>query len=129
MRLGMMIAAVVLAAASPVWAQQRGGGLDRLVAMDANGDGAITRAEAEAARTAQFNRLDTDHDGYLSQAERAAAPGGGRMLNQLPDGDSDGRISRTEMMAAPYRGFDRLDADGNGTLSAQEIETARARAS
>jgi hypothetical protein len=31
-------------------------------------------------------------------------------------------------MAAPYRGFDRLDADGDGTLSAQELEAARARA-
>jgi len=129
MRLGMVIAAAVLAVATSVWAQQRGGGVDMLMAMDANGDGVITRAEAEAARTAQFNRLDTNEDGYLSQAERSAAPRAARMLNRLPDGDSDGRISRAEMMAAPYRGFDRLDADGNGTLSAQEIETARARAS
>ena len=128
MRLGMMMAAAVLAAATPVWAQQ-GGGADRLMAMDANGDGAITRAEAVAARGAQFNRLDADDDGYLSQAERAAAPGGGRLLSRVPDSDGDGRLSRAEMMAAPYRGFDRLDADGNGTLSAQEIETARAGAS
>jgi hypothetical protein len=128
MRLGMMMAAAVLAAATPVWAQQRGG-LDRIMAMDANGDGAITRGEAESARGTQFDRLDTDDDGYLSQGERAAAPGGGRMLNRITDGDGDGRLSRAELMAAPYRGFDRLDADGNGTLTAQELEAARARAS
>ena len=128
MRLGMMMAAAVLAAATPVWAQQGGLGLERLRAMDANGDGAITRAEAAAVRGAQFSRLDTDGDGYLSQAERSAAPGGGRLLSRIPDGDSDSRISRAEFMAAPYRGFDRLDADGDGTLSAQELEAARARA-
>ena len=123
MRLGMMMAAV-LAAATPGWAQQAGGS-DSVMAMDANGDGAITRAEAAAARGAQFNRLDADGDGHLSQAERSAAPGGGRLLSRIPDGDGDGRLSRAEMMAAPYRGFDRLDADGNGTLSAQELAAAR----
>lgn len=128
MRIGMAAAAAVLAAATPVWAQQ-GGGLERLMAMDANGDGAITRAEAQAARRAQFGRLDTDGDGYLTQAERSAAPMGARMLAQIPDPDSDGRVSRDEMMAAPYRGFDRLDADGDGTIGAAEIEAARSRAS
>ena len=128
MRLSMMLAAAILAAATPALAQQRGG-LDRLMALDANGDGAVTRAEAQTARRLQFGRLDTDGDGYLSETERAAAPGGGRMLNQIPDPDGDGRISRDEMMAAPYRVFDRLDADSDGTISAAEIEAARARAS
>lgn len=127
MRLGMMVAAAVLAATSPVLAQQRGG-FERLMAMDTNGDGAISRGEAEAARRFQFGRLDSDADGYLSEAERAAAPGSGRMLNQIRDADDDGRLSRAEVMAAPYRGFDRLDANSDGTLSAEELEAARARA-
>jgi hypothetical protein len=128
MRLGMMIAAAVLTAATPALAQQRGS-LERFMAMDSNGDGSITRAEARAAREASFSRTDTNGDGYLSEAERSAAPGAGRMLNAVPDGNGDGRISRAELMAAPYRGFDRLDADDNDVVSAEEIEAARSRAS
>jgi Ca2+-binding EF-hand superfamily protein len=124
---GLLAAALLLASSGAAWAQT-GGGLQRLRAMDANGDGVITRAEAESARQTQFARLDTDHDGYLSQAERSAAPGGGRMLNMVPDPDADGRISRAELMAAPYRVFDRLDANDDGAISAAEIEAARARA-
>jgi Ca2+-binding EF-hand superfamily protein len=125
MRLGMMLAAAVLAAATPAAAQQRG---DLVRQMDANSDGTITRAEARAARETFFSRLDTNNDGYLSRDERAAAPRGGRMLRAIRDRDDDCRISRAEMMAAPYRGFDRLDTDGDGTVSAQEIEAARSRA-
>jgi hypothetical protein len=36
---------------------------------DANGDGVISRAEYDAQGGHQFDRLDTDHDGFLSQAE------------------------------------------------------------
>lgn len=127
MRIGLIVAAAVLTAATPVW-PQRGGGLDRLMEMDGNGDGAITRAEARTARGAMFSRLDADGDGHLSQSERSSAGAGARMLNQIPDADGDGRISRDEMMAAPFRGFDRLDTNGDGIVSAAEIEAARSRA-
>jgi Ca2+-binding EF-hand superfamily protein len=50
------------------------------------------------------------------------------MLNMVADPDADGRISRAELMAAPYRVFDRLDANDDGAISAAEIEAARARA-
>src|SRR5262249_25408687 len=39
---------------------------------DANGDGVISRAEYDAQGGRQFDRLDTDHDGFLSQAELQA---------------------------------------------------------
>lgn len=50
---------------------------DMMVAMlfrhaDANQDGKVSRAEAEAAALARFDRADTDHDGVLSEAERDA---------------------------------------------------------
>lgn len=125
MRTVGLVFAAWLTAAAPAWAQ-REGALDVLLAMDRNGDGAVTRAEAQAARAAMFDRLDADDDGYLTETERSA--GGDRMRRGMAraDADNDGRISRAEAMGQPYRGFDRVDRDHDGVISAQEIETVRA---
>lgn len=40
--------------------------------IDTNGDGKATAAEAEAAETARFAKLDADHDGILTPDERRA---------------------------------------------------------
>ena len=55
----------------------RGGGF--LARMDTNKDGAISKAELDAALTAQFKMADADHNGFLSLAEFQAmrGPGGG----------------------------------------------------
>jgi len=49
---------------------------DRVDAMfrliDTNGDGKATATEAEAAETARFAAMDTDHDGVLTPEERRA---------------------------------------------------------
>ena len=113
-------------------------------AADANHDGAITQAEADAARTAMrsehrqamFTRLDADHDGKLSLAEFSAprpdrgpeaqgggehgrghgGPGGGRWGHRGgPDGDH-GR-------GGPGEGgmFARADADHDGRVTFAEF--------
>ena len=125
MRLAILAAALLLA--TPAMAQQAGGA-QMLAAMDANGDGQLTRAEAEAGRAAMFTRLDADHDGYLSSTERAALaqrPMGRGLANADADGDGDGRISRSEFMGQPYRGFDRLDANHDGVVSTAEMQALR----
>lgn len=112
--------------ATPALAQGgAGGAIQRLLAMDTNNDGQITRAEAEIGRAAGFDRMDTDHDGALSEAERQVLQG--RMAAGVARGDAngDGQVSRAEFMAMPFIGFDRLDADHNNVLSAQELEVAR----
>lgn len=127
----MRIAWLVVAAgliASPAFAQQGGGALAMLQAADTNRDGAITRAEAQAARGVLFERLDADNDGYLSQAERANANrqgGQARRGIEGADANNDGRISRAELMDQPYRGFDRLDRNDDDIVSAEEIEAVR----
>lgn len=123
----LLVTAAVLLAATPALAQGQGRGagmLDQLMQLDTNGDGNITHAEAEAGRAAMFDRLDTDHDGYLSEAERNGA---GRMGQQLASADtnSDGRVSRAEAMAAPYRAFDRLDSNNDNVISTAEIDRVR----
>lgn len=127
MRIAWLAVAAALIA-SPALAQQGGNPLALLQAADTNGDGDITRAEAQAARDALFNRLDADDDGYLSEGERAIANRqGGQTRRGLQGADSnnDGRISRAELMNQPYRGFDRLDRNDDGVVSAEELEAAR----
>ncbi len=123
--------------------------LERLTAMDADHDGSITQAEERVSREAMFTRLDANNDGFLSEDERPAfgggggpggppggggnggqgggGPGGGRGGGMArADTNNDGKVSRAEFLAQPSRMFERLDTDHNGTISAAEIETARA---
>jgi hypothetical protein len=66
--------------------------------LDADGNGVITRAEAQTGAAAMFTRMDLNHDGKLDQADR-----------QL----------RRETMKT--RMFERLDADNNGELTKAEF--------
>jgi Ca2+-binding EF-hand superfamily protein len=45
---------------------------ERLKAMDADGDGRVSRAEFKG-RPAGFNRLDVNQDGFIDRADRKAA--------------------------------------------------------
>jgi len=107
--------------ATPAFAQGGGRGF---AAMDTNGDGQVTRAEAEAGRVAQFTRLDADRNGALSEGERNAAGRAAQAISRA-DTNGDGSVSRAEIMAQPYRLFDRLDTDDNDVLSTAELEAAR----
>ncbi len=103
---------------------------DHFFQADSNNDGAVTRAEYDAARTAHFARLDTNNDGNLTREERRAERGerggrghgrrgGGHMLTSA-DANSDGDITREEFLARPTAMFARMDADNNGVISASE---------
>jgi Ca2+-binding EF-hand superfamily protein len=48
-------------------------GADALAQLDKNKDGKVTLDEFRAPRLAFFDRLDTNHDGTISAAERQAA--------------------------------------------------------
>lgn len=138
---------------------------------DADRDGFVTQAEAQAARAAfradrrenraerrgerraaVFARLDANGDGAISRAEFAARParepgamaerrahrmerrGGGhaRMMGggamgrgfAMLDADKDGRVSRAEASTRALALFDRVDADHDGSISAEERRAA-----
>ncbi|WP_294323409.1 EF-hand domain-containing protein [uncultured Sphingomonas sp.] len=99
-------------------------------------DGVLTREEALARADRRFDALDTDHDGKITAAERAAMPQrpqptgdgpmqgpgghrGDRMLERA-DTNKDGIVTRDEFRAVATRMFDRQDANKDGRVDAAE---------
>ena len=108
---------------------------------------ALERAGARATMLRRFLALDLDADGSVSRQElqvsqRAAnAEGRGRLERQflLADADGDGQVDAAELAeqgriagqralgeaeAELLRGLMDLDADGNGALTAAEVDRA-----
>ncbi|RRH76945.1 EF-hand domain-containing protein [Falsigemmobacter faecalis] len=80
-----------------------------LMQLDTDGDGRITRAEYDAPRLERLKAMDPDQDGFVTLEEMKA--------------DAVARATkRAEAMAE--RRFQRLDADGDGKISAAEAMMA-----
>ena len=87
--------------------------------MDANGDGTVTRAEAQAAAEALFTKLDVNKDGKLDKADREARRAQMRedMFKRL-DTNGDGVISKAEFLAD--RGPEGRGPGGKGPMGGPE---------
>jgi hypothetical protein len=100
-----------------------------VMSHDSNGDGAVTRAEVDAARAAEFARLDADRDGALTRDEMRAGHHRGRGQGpedgRGPDANNDGSVTREEFLARPNAMFDSLDANDDGVLSTAEMAERR----
>jgi Ca2+-binding EF-hand superfamily protein len=94
----------------------------RIMAMDKDGDGKVSREEFMGA-PAMFDRLDVNNDGSLSKDEAAEAPKIMADLLRAMDKDGDGKISREEFRGQPER-FTQLDADKDGFISQAEIRAS-----
>ena len=77
-----------------------------------------------------FGRLDANADDAVTGDELAvlssgpaAAMGGGRLRRMISQSDAsnDGRISREELTAGAERMFRRMDVNGDGVLSGDEL--------
>lgn len=109
--------------------------------MDADKNGQVSRAEAEAYQRASavararatnqalFAQLDRDRNGMLSPAEFAAVNAGASTVDGRPfitqlDSDKNGQVSLVEHRAGKLNYFDKIDLDKNGIVTAAEMRAA-----
>lgn len=137
--LSTCLVAMAALLAAPVFAGDAPRGPAAMKA-DTDGDGRISRAEAEAAsaqRNAQwFDKVDSDNDGYVTTEElnqaRKAWQGKRRgdmkakMDKRFSEADvnGDGKLSLDEAQAKMPKlaeRFSALDADKDGLLSKEEL--------
>ncbi|WP_176597417.1 MULTISPECIES: EF-hand domain-containing protein [Sphingobium] len=127
----------------------------RFARLDANKDGKLDQADRDILRQQRlderFAALDTDKNGQISKAEFAAGhrgrdgmhdrmgkPGGpeGRGWGHRGWGHGmrggtgdemkkDGTITKAEFMARPLTMFDKVDANHDGKVTADEMKAAR----
>ncbi|MGO4814469.1 EF-hand domain-containing protein [Cupriavidus sp. 2MCAB6] len=108
-----------------------GGGM-WLKSIDTDGDGAISKAEADAL----FNKIDTNHDGKLDKNElaayhkanweqrRAEMQAEFEARFKAADKNGDGALTKAEMQAGMPRlakNFDQLDTNHDGKVTLDEI--------
>lgn len=103
--------------------QRRGGHYGRRhmgAEADANHDGEITRDEFLARPLEMFARLDADHNGTISAAERS------RMHERRAEHRHGERrhVSSAEFTAHGASMFERLDANDDGRVTREEAEAA-----
>lgn len=99
-------------------------------------DRVLTRADALAAADRRFDAIDTDHDGKISAAERAAMPqrGPGRMggMPRGPNGETPSMRGPGGEGGAPRgpgggaRMLDQADADKDGVITRDEFRATAA---
>jgi len=104
---------------------------------DKDGDGRVSRAEANAAATERtnewFDKLDLNKDGYVTPDEtrQARETRRGEMREafdehfKAADANNDGQLSLDEVQANMPRladHFSKLDQDKNGQLSKEELQ-------
>lgn len=117
----------------------------RFAKLDKDADGKITKEERkearEARKAARFAKLDTDGNGSLSPEELQAHKGkdhrAGDNAGQHkagkhhrrhgnPDTNKDGVIDKTEFEARAFKRFERIDANNDDVVSAEERKAAHA---
>jgi Ca2+-binding EF-hand superfamily protein len=106
--------------------------LIRLIDKDKNG--VVTKDEFLQFASSEFDRVDADKSGSLSQREFARSHlAHGRhfaehenvaALIRMMDADKNGEVSKAEFMSFMSAEFDRIDADKSGTLTHEELSNS-----
>lgn len=104
-----LVSTVALAQNGP-----RGAGMK---AADANNDGAISWAEAQAASAKRFAAMDTDRNGKVSKDERLAKR---RTMR-------DREVTSAEFAARAKTRFDRVDSNRDGKIDSAELAAVKTR--
>jgi Ca2+-binding EF-hand superfamily protein len=95
---------------------------------DANGDGRISLDEYLAAAKSRFQQIDTQNKGGVSAAQIADSPNAHKRIERRAqalvrhlDTAGQGYVSRDEFIAAAKTRFAKLDRNGDGKLTADEL--------
>jgi hypothetical protein len=140
-RLFVMLGCAALATAVMAADEPRGpppGAGEHWAALDTDGDGAISQAEAQAGAprmAGHFGRIDANGDGRGTREEAAQARERRREESTKraeehyrgADTNSDGSIDLAEAQTGMPRAaehFGEIDADGNGLLTREEMHAA-----
>jgi Ca2+-binding EF-hand superfamily protein len=108
-------------------AEMRARHFDRI---DANKDGSISRAEFDAGHEARKAKMADPKAGEAGmRGHRHRGPAGmhrgvGRMLERQ-DANKDGKVTLAEATTSALAHFDEVDANRDGTLSAEERQAYR----
>lgn len=102
--------------------------------LDKDGDGSISKSEAEGTPLAKhFDKLDQDGDGKISATEREAMRDKFRERMQARhaehfkrvDANADGTVSRNEFLDEASQRFDAMDQNKDGKLTQDELRPLR----
>lgn len=105
--------------------------------LDKNHDGRIVAGEVPERAWSKLSRADADHDGAVTKAEldaavaarRAARADGGRRgprsFEEL-DKNHDGKIVASEVPAQAWQRISRADANHDNAVTKAELDAARA---
>lgn len=145
---GLMISVALPLAAQDSVRAPRPERFARLVKLvDKDGDGAISLAEAQEFAASRFDRLDTEHKGYLTleayeaplrrAIERASDARRPALERALPRVEAafktlntagDGHLTKEEFLADSRARFAAADADKDGKLTLDELRHTRGHA-
>lgn len=132
----LLATVAIVAGVGVASAQERGMALD-FETLDADGSGEITSSDLMQLREQRFADIDLDGDGsvdvdeFTAHAEARAAERATRMFERL-DADGDGTLSRDVLESRIGQGpgermLSRFDSDKSGGVSAEEFEAAKER--
>ena len=94
--------------------------------LDTDNDGTVDLAEAKAAASATFDRLERDKDGTLDKHELSRRLSAKEL--DAADPDHDGTLTKEEYLAVVEQRFRAADPDHDGTLDAKELKSGPGRA-
>ena len=131
----VLFAALVAAAASAA-AQPADGSpkfFDHMLKKwDANGDGKISLDEYLAAASARFQQIDTQKQGSVSADQIANSPKAHERIERRAaglvkhlDAAGNGYVTQDEFVAAAKTRFAKLDRNGDGKLTPDELDMPR----
>lgn len=143
-KITLTLSAAVLALAGGTGIAYAAGALDGKKGPDADGDGVVTQAEAQAHNAEMFAKFDVNGDGKLDQTDRDAMKeqrGERREARKAErfaalDADGNGEVTEAEMQAHHAEKmaeraerhtamFAKLDTDKSGGLSQEEMQAGR----